>query len=206
MRTSTMILLGWALLGCGTAKEEGNPACLYEPVQLDDADTRADDFEQTPREILTPALGRLKGQLASRQVALTLEPQYDQLEALYDTGGNTAECPPNLRIGVRPEISLTDSAGESKTAVGSGSLELRFGELLASVFFDTDGRDGLGAVAAEESKKSLKSARLEGWLSDLDEPSVASDWRWSISEDCADSQGCASVRELEWGDATLSKD
>jgi hypothetical protein len=74
------------------------------------------------------------------------------------------------------------------------------------VYFDTTAGEGLGAVAVEEATKSLKSARLEGWLSNLDGSSVKSNWRWSLSDECADAKNCSAVRELEWGEAALEKE
>jgi hypothetical protein len=74
--------------------------------------------------------------------------------------------------------------GEGESTSGLGTMELRWGSLLATARFVAHPGTPLEAVAPRFSSTSLTPPELEVHLTEFVENGVRSEWRWSTAVAC----------------------
>lgn len=181
--------------GGASQREEAEPACLYEPKPLADPDAVPAGFDSSPRRIFAPALVALSGATQRAAFELQLTPRYEELVALYDSKKQNAQCTPLLRVPVNATLAL--GAAPSAHVSGTGRLELRATKLLAGIALSPPAR--LAPSVAEPVQKAELLLNLSG----LGTPAAASEWRWTVTVDCAGKPGCTSQRDLDSGNFAL---
>lgn len=216
MRQRVSSLVTLFLTGCigiqGGSEGEEAPKCVYETVALGDPDMTPAGFERSPRELLRATTGRFVGRLANGlSVVLQVDPDFSDLRALY-AENEDEQCGPHLASSAVAKLSL-DAGGE---ATGAGTLELRWGEPLASLRFEASPESSLAAAAPTFSAVPVQSPTLDVWLTNFATAGVNSEWRWSAFVPCGSGQQCTGIpgaagqvttgEEVSWGKAKLQSE